>query len=316
MPNLKDIRRRIKSVKSTQKITQAMRMVAAAKVKRAENRIKNARPYLGTLNALMSRVVCALKANGDLAALEADRVKNLSLLQSRPIKTVGLLILTSDRGLCGAYNANVLRQALQLKQLYESQALKVKLYAVGSKAVQAFSRLGVKPDDFLGRMSQMSAAPTVSDARQIVATLSNAYQDSHIDQLVVLSTRFRSLISFKVEKFTLLPLDATQLTQDTPTSESVPSETTLTPTSSELLLEPSPAMVLDNLVPMYLQQTVFGLLLDAAASELGARMTAMANASNNARDMLNRLTLLYNKARQTSITQEILEVVSGAEALR
>jgi F-type H+-transporting ATPase subunit gamma len=315
MPNLKDIRRRIKSVKSTQKITQAMRMVAAAKVKRAENRIKNARPYLGTLNALMSRVVCALKANGELAALEADSVTNLSLLQSRPIKTVGLLILTSDRGLCGAYNANVLRQGLQLKQLYESQGLKVKLYAVGSKAVQAFSRLGVKPDDFLGRMTQMSAAPTVADARQIVTTLSNAYQDSTIDQLIVLSTRFRSLISFKVEKFTLLPLDATQLTHDTTASES-PSDTTLRSPSSELLLEPSPAMVLDNLVPMYLQQTVFGLLLDAAASELGARMTAMANASNNARDMLNRLTLVYNKARQTSITQEILEVVSGAEALR
>jgi F-type H+-transporting ATPase subunit gamma len=312
MPNLKDIRRRIKSVKSTQKITQAMRMVSAAKVKRAENRIKAARPYLGTLNALMAKVVSSLKASGDLATLETETVKNLPLLQSRPIQTVGMLVLTSDRGLCGAYNANVLRQALQMMRLYESQGTKVKIYAVGTKAVQAFARLGVKPENFLGRMTQMTAAPSVSDARQIVATLSQAYQNHTIDQLVVLSTRFRSLISFKVEKLALLPLDATQLGQDDTQKTSTESAVV----TSELLLEPSPAMVLDHLVPMYLQQTVFGLLLDAAASELGARMTAMANASNNARDMLNRLTLVYNKARQTSITQEILEVVSGAEALR
>ncbi|MEB3244896.1 MAG: ATP synthase F1 subunit gamma [Vampirovibrionales bacterium] len=306
MPNLKDIRRRIKSVKSTQKITQAMRMVSAAKVKRAEGRLKAAKPYLQTLRALVSDVSERLAQAPDLLA-KAKYGAMLSGSAARAVKTIGMVVISSDRGLCGAYNTNVIRAALHQKKTYEAQGVTVKLYLVGNKAIQTFARLGVQETDLIGRMANMTAAPSVADARLVTDNLIEAYQTGLIDQVVVHSTLFKSLISYQVEQTSLIP------TQPVSAAAAAPEKRA---TTAELLLEPSPQAVLDGLMPMYLQQTLYGMLLEAATSELAARMTAMANASSNASDMLNRLTLVYNKARQSSITQEILEVVSGAEALR
>jgi F-type H+-transporting ATPase subunit gamma len=316
MPSLKDIRRRIKSVKSTQKITKAMRMVAAAKVKRAENRVKATRPYAGHLRQVFSAVFKAL--HNHVSTISGSRY--VELLKPRPVKNLGLIVMTSDRGLCGSYNATILRQAFRLEREIRQRGLTPRLYLVGNKAVQAFGRY---PNvEILGQTSQMTAAPSVEDANGIANTMVKAFLDGKIDTIDVLSTHFISMISYKVQMTPVLPIrshidwepdlippvDAAYHFSEAPTEQVA--------IKPEMLLEPDPVQVLDKLVPMYLSHIIYTLLLEAAASELAARMTAMSNATSNAGDMINRLTILYNKARQAAITQEILEIVGGAEALR
>ncbi|MBY0450311.1 MAG: ATP synthase F1 subunit gamma [Cyanobacteria bacterium] len=300
MPNLKDIRRRIKSVKNTQKITQAMRMVAAAKVKRAENRVKATRPYAQALLSVFRDVYTALipQAGGLSGSKYGD------LLQPRTVKNVGIIVYSSDRGLCGAFNSTIIRQAFKIERELLAKGLTPKFYLVGNKAVQAFNRYSESP--VLGKISNMTAAPSIHDANTIASTVIDAFLSGEIDQIEVLSTHFKSMISYKVETTPLIPVI---LPEDVQTRSS---ETGL---SAELSLEPSPEEALERLVPMYLSQSLYALLLESAASELAARMTAMANATNNASDMIGKLTILYNKARQATITQELLEVVGGAEAL-
>jgi len=312
MPNLKDIRRRIKSVKSTQKITQAMRMVAAAKVKRAENRVKAARPYSAALRSVFSGVFNEMRNH--LGALEGSRY--LELFRPRPVRNIGIIVYSSDRGLCGGYNTSIIRQAFRLEREIKERGLTPKFYLVGNKAIQAFSRYS--NSEILGRSANMSAAPTVHDANTIAETMVKAFMDGQIDTIDVLSTLFQSMISYKVQMTPVIPVHSFIDWEP----ELIPSLDDLQHAipgnhlKPELLLEPSPAAALDRLVPMYLGNLCYTLLLEAAASELAARMTAMSNATNNAGDMIDRLTILYNKGRQATITQEILEIVGGAEALQ
>jgi F-type H+-transporting ATPase subunit gamma len=302
MPNLKDIRRRIKSVKSTQKITQAMRMVAAAKVKRAEARMRATRPYANALQETFAEIYGLLAQQG----IERASSKYADLLVPRDVKNVGLLVISSDRGLCGAYNTNIIRQGMQAYRRLKAEGKEPHFYLVGNKAIQAFSRIpGVK---ILGRMANMTASPAVHHASVIAESLIQSYLNGSIDAIEVITTQFRSLISFKVTEQSLIPVDTQALNAATDGASSRSAR-------GELLLEPSLPEVLDQLVPMYLSRLLYAMLLDASASELASRMMAMSNASNNASEMISRLTLSYNKARQASITQEILEVVSGAQAL-
>lgn len=305
MPNLKDIRRRIKSVKSTQKITQAMRMVAAAKVKRAETLMRAARPFSDQLREVFVQVYNRLK--NQTGALEGS--KYTALFSPRPVQNVGIIVMSSDRGLCGAYNASVIRRAIQLEKRLLAEGLTPHFYLVGNKVIQAFHRYSKSP--VLGRIANMTAAPSFHDARVVAETVLTAFLDGKIDSIEVLSTRFKSMISSSVDELPLVPVD--KLRDGLAEASTTPS--THKGPQAELLLEPDPGAVLDQLVPMYLGQTLYRLMLEAAASELAARMTAMSNATTNASDMIDRLTLVYNKARQASITQELLEVVSGAEAL-
>lgn len=311
MPNLKDIRRRIKSVKSTQKITQAMRMVAAAKVKRAENRVKATRPYAADLRQVFSQVFNEMQNHSQ--SLAGSRY--MELFRPRPVKNIGILVFSSDRGLCGSYNTSIIRQALRLDKEIKARGLTPKFYLVGNKAIQAFSRYS--DSEVLGRLSNMTAAPTVHDANLIAETMMKAFLEGKIDTIDVLSTHFQSMISYQV-----------QITPVVPVKPHIDWEPSLIPSyddlqhpvpanrvKPELLLEPSPEKVLDRLVPMYLSNIFYMLLLEGAASELAARMTAMSNATNNAGEMIDRLTIVYNKGRQAAITQEILEIVGGAEAL-
>jgi F-type H+-transporting ATPase subunit gamma len=318
MPNLKDIRRRIKSVKSTQKITQAMRMVAAAKVKRAENRVKATRPYTAELRQVFSDVFKAM--HNHFSTLSGSRY--VELLKPRPVKNLGIIVMTSDRGLCGSYNAAILRQAFRLEREIRQRGLEPKFYLVGNKAIQAFSRYSKA--EILGRTGGMTAAPGVPDANNIAEVLVKAFLDGKIDTIDVLSTQFVSMISYKVQMTPLIPIrsvidwepalipsmDAAYQVEN---DKKAQGDHKIKP---EMLLEPSPVQVLDQLVPMYLSNLIYTSLLEASASELAARMTAMSNATNNAGDMISRLTILYNKARQAAITQEILEIVGGAEALQ
>lgn len=312
MANLKDIRRRIKSVKSTQKITQAMRMVAAAKVKRAENRVKAARPYSAELRKVFSDVFNEMRNH--LNEISASRY--LELFKPRSVQNVGIIVYSSDRGLCGNYNSAVIRQAFRLERELKERGLTPKFYLVGNKIIQAFNRYS--DSEILGQMGNMSSAPTVADANQIAETMTQAFLEGKIDTIDVLSTKFVSMISYKVQISPVVPV--TSFIDWEP--ELVPSYEDIHYTvpgnrlQPELLLEPSPVGTLDQLVPMYLSNVAYILLLEAAASELAARMTAMSNATNNAGEMINKLTIQYNKLRQASITQEILEIVGGAEALK
>lgn len=313
MPNLKDIRRRIKSVKSTQKITQAMRMVAAAKVKRAENRVKAGRPYAQELRTVFSSVFNEMRHQ--LGKLEGSRY--IELFRERPVKNIGIIVYSSDRGLCGSYNSSVIRQALRLDREIKARGLTPKFYLVGNKAIQAFSRYS--DSEVLGRSANMTAAPTVEDANVIAETMTKAFLDGKIDTIDVLSTHFVSMISYKLQLSPVIPVKSYIDWE----ADLVPHyETPLHPEASdkrhmkaELQLEPDPVKMLDRLVPMYMSNIFYMLLLEGAASELAARMTAMSNATNNAGEMINQLTIVYNKVRQASITQEILEIVGGAEAL-
>jgi F-type H+-transporting ATPase subunit gamma len=297
MPNLKDIRRRIKSVKNTQKITQAMKMVAAAKVKRAENRVIAARPYAKTLAGLLTTVMQRVQQSGDVVpGLEA-----LGLGVTRPVATVGLLVISADRGLCGAYHATMVRRLTQLLKEYAQQGVQVKVYLVGQKLIQSFKRVG-QPNQVLGQLAHMTAAPTIHHAQLITEQLMQAYQEGTIDRVDVLATEFISMIASNVVHVPVFPIQPAEAT-------------TQQATTGTLLIEPDPASVLRQLVPMALTNRVYQALLEASANEQASRMTAMSNATKNAGEMINKLSILYNKARQASITQEILEVVSGASAL-
>jgi F-type H+-transporting ATPase subunit gamma len=312
MPNLKDIRRRIKSVTSTKKITQAMRMVAAAKVKRAENRVKAARPYSVELRQVFSAVFNEMKNH--FHAISESRY--VELFRPRKVHNIGLIVYTSDRGLCGGYNSSVIRQAFRLEREIRQRGLTPKFYLVGNKAIQAFGRYSDAV--VLGTLSNMTAAPTVEDANIIAETMLKAYLNGEIDTIDVLSTHFNSMISYKMQVTPVVPVRSIIDWEPEliPSLDDIQHSTPAHQMKPEMLLEPNPIAMLDRLVPMYLSNVFYTLLLEASASELAARMTAMSNATNNAGEMITRLTIEYNKVRQAAITQEILEIVGGAEALK
>ncbi|MEI7473233.1 MAG: ATP synthase F1 subunit gamma [bacterium] len=301
MANLREIKRRIKSVQNTQKITQAMRMVAAAKVKKAENAVKASKPYSEELIKAFTRVMETNPVIGNKEMKTRLAIDNYpALLSQRDIKTVGLLVITSDKGLAGAYNANIVRRAVsRIKELKQS-GLQVKLFVVGQKGLNALKNTD---NEIINNYVKLPAIPTVSNGSVIVEDIAEAYVKAEIDKIEVITTKFKSLMSFEVQNFQLLPVEVSQEKKENIIQE-------------EMLFEPSPEDVLSKIVPLYLSNRVYQSLLESAASELAARMTAMAAATKNASEMIHKLSLIYNKARQSSITQELLEVVSGANALK
>ncbi|MEM0951711.1 MAG: ATP synthase F1 subunit gamma [Cyanobacteria bacterium P01_H01_bin.74] len=317
MPNLKDIRNRIKTVTNTKKITQAMRMVAAAKVKRAETGVKSSRPYTEALVHLFYRLI----TNIDTKQVDANQSSLMSMIKPREIRSVGLIICSSDRGLCGAYNSTIIRQAFNLERKIKAKGLVPKFYLVGNKIIQAFSRYS--DASILGKSSGFTAAPAYENAEQISNTMVQAFLADEIDTIDVLSTHFISLISSKVKVTPVNPIRSlSDLMPAGLENAKLPNEKSETETksetgpNSELLVSPDVFTVLNHLVPMYTTNSIYNLLLEGAASELAARMTAMSNATNNAGEMIQTLSIQYNKARQSAITQEILEIVSGADALK
>lgn len=315
MPNLKAIRDRIKTIKDTRKITEAMRLVAAAKVRRAQEQVMASRPFADRL----AQVLYSLQTR--LPFQDVD----LPLLAKRPVQTVALLVVTGDRGLCGGYNANVIRRARERIQELEAEGVKYTLVIVGRKAAQYFQRRNYPIDAVYSGLEQI---PSASEAGQIASELLSLFLSETVDRVELIYTKFVSLISSKPVVQTLLPLDpqgletaddeifrlTTRGSQLQVNREKVAS--TLPALPSDMIFEQDPVQILDALLPLYLNNQLLRALQEAAASELAARMTAMNNASDNAQALIGTLTLSYNKARQAAITQEILEVVAGAEALR
>ncbi len=314
MPNLKSIRDRIKSVKNTKKITEAMRLVAAAKVRRAQEQVIATRPFADRL----AQILYGLQAR--LRFEEA----NLPLLRKRDVQTVGILVITGDRGLCGAYNSNVIRRAENRAKELQAEGIDYRFVLVGRKATQYFQRRNQPISSVYTGLEQV---PTAAEASKIADDLLSLFLSESVDRVELIYTRFVSLISSRPVVQTLLPLDPQGLeVQDDEIFRlttragqfQVEREKVAAPTQSlpqDMIFEQDPIQILDALLPLYLNNQLLRALQESAASELAARMTAMSNASDNAKELIGTLTLSYNKARQAAITQEILEVVGGAEAL-
>ena len=294
MASVQDIARRVRSVKNTRKITKAMELVAAAKLRRAEARIVAMRPFAERMLELMAGTARA-----------AGSVRQLPLLQRREIATVAIVPITGDRGLAGAFNGQVLRRAFALDREFRAEGLQVRWLVTGKKgrSTLSFRRL-----ETVGAWTGFSDAPSYADAQAIAHRLAELYTAGEVDRVVVIYNHFESALVQRVTAQEVLPIAEDLLETD----EEERREDAL---RGDFIYEPEPEEILARLVPVYLETEIYRALLESSASEQGARMTAMRNASKNAGELIDRLTLDMNRARQAAITQEILEVVAGADAL-
>ena len=301
MPNLKDIKSRISSVQNTKKITKAMKMVAAAKVKKAENTVKAARPFSDELLHLFRKMLATV-GEYSVAGLHVQRALDNypELLEKRDIKTEGLLVITSNKGLAGAYNSNIIKTAIARIRANKERGVNTVIYPVGQKAVSAFKHAGKYFELKEGYIS-IANDPTATGANIIAEDIAEDFVSGHIDKIDIITTHFNNMMSYNVVSWDVLPVKVEQADAHE-----------LDPVKE---FEPSPHSVLQQLVPMYITNSIYQALLEANASELASRMTAMSAASNNAEEMINTLTIDYNKARQAAITQEIVEIVSGAQGV-
>ena len=285
MANTIDIRRRIRSVKNTQQITKAMKMVSAAKLRRAQDRMFAARPYAAALREVLSSVA---------TRVGEDEVAGHPLLQTREERNVLLVIVTADKGLCGAFNSNVIRAAMNT--IREHNWNSVELLPIGRKALDYFRR---RPIPIRGEATQVFQALSLGTAQGIAQTLINDFVTEKVDAVYAVYNEFKSIIAQNVRGERLLPLE-----RDWDKAE----------TEVDYLYEPDPQQILAGLLPKHIEFQLYRILLESAAAEQGARMTAMEAATKNASEMIDYLTLTYNRIRQASITKEIIEIVSGAAA--
>ncbi len=289
MASLRDIRKRIKSVKSTRQITKAMKMVSAAKLRKAQEAIMAARPYAQTLEALINELV---------SRVEPGSVSH-PLLAERPVKKSEVILVTSDRGLAGGFNANVSKAAWRYLKDEGSKLEQSHITTVGKKGGDFLRARGFSVrKDWAGAIARISYAT----ASEIAAEAAKRFLDGEVDAVYLGYNEFVSAISQKVTFVRLLPFETSKKKSDG--------------VLVDYKYEPNPQAVLDALVPQALNTRIFRALLESAASEHGARMSAMENATKNAGEMISRLTLFYNRTRQAAITKELMEIVSGAEALK
>jgi len=299
MASLKDIRGRIASFKNMRKITRAMEMVAAARLRRAEQRIEALRPYADAIRRMTSR-----------ASQAAESIPNLPiLLEKDEVRRVGLLLVTGDRGLAGPFNAQIIRAGNRRAAELRSEGAEVVWYASGRRGESSLRFRGLDID---AAWTGFTDRPAFSDARAIADGLASAYVDDKVDRVEILYNGFISAVNQEVRHETLLPLQQADVLEDEDETagEDEPEQRAL------WIYEPDPEEILARLVHDYVEISIYRALLESTASEHGARMTAMRNASDNAADLIDDLTLEANRQRQAEITQEILEVVAGAEGLQ
>jgi F-type H+-transporting ATPase subunit gamma len=299
MASLKDIRGRIASVKNIRKITRAMEMISAARLRRAEQRIEHLRPYADALRRMTSR-----------ASKAAENIPNLPILEEKEqVSTVGILLVTGDRGLAGPFNSQIIRAGNARARELRSEGAEVLWYASGRRGISSlqFRELPVG-----GSWAGFTDRPAFSDARTIADGLTSAYVDDKVDRVEIFYNGYISAVNQEVRHETLLPLQQADVIGDDEEHDEDDD-----PHSRALwIYEPDPEEILARLVPDYVEISIYRALLESTASEHGARMSAMRNASDNAGEMIDDLTLEANRQRQAEITQEIMEVVAGAEGLR
>ena len=295
MASVQDIKRRVRSVRNTRKITKAMELVAAAKLRRAEARIAALRPYAERMRELMIGTARATPARG------------FPLLEARDdVRAVAILPLTGDRGLAGGFNAQIIRRSLALEREARAQGQDVRWLVVGKKGR---STLRFRRYDVECAWTDFTDRPTYADAAAIARKLSDLFGQREADRVVIVYNHYVSPLTQTVSVEDVLPIPRAALEEE---EEKSAYEIAL---EGDFIYEPEPELILARLLPTYLETTVYRALLESAASEHGARMTAMRNATKNAGELIDRLTLEMNRARQAEITQEILEVVAGADAL-
>ncbi|HWI73103.1 MAG TPA: ATP synthase F1 subunit gamma [Baekduia sp.] len=298
----RDVKNRIASVQNIRKITRAMEMVAAARLRRAEQRIEHLRPYAGAIRRMTRQAAEA--AGGEMASLPI-------LKQHEQERRVALLLVTADRGLAGAFNSQIIRAGVRAAVEYEEQGKEVVFWATGRRGVSSLTFRGREPE---GAFTGFTDRPAYANAREVAESLMAAYIDDKVDKVEVFYNGYVSPLVQEVRRETLLPLqEATILEGSERETEGAEGES-----GHHALVEyePDPAVILERLVPDYVEISIFRALLESTASEHGARMTAMRSASENAGEVIDDLTLEMNRARQAEITQEIMEVVGGAEALQ
>jgi F-type H+-transporting ATPase subunit gamma len=300
MATLKDIRARIGSVKNVQKITRAMEMVAAARLRRAEQRIEHLRPYADAIRRMTRR-----------ASEAAENIPSLPILQEREnISKVGLLLVTGDRGLAGPFNSQIIRAGTRRAGELDGEGESVLWYASGRRGV---SSLEFRGHDLAQGFTGFTDRPAYSDAREIADALTSAYVDEKVDQVEIIYNGYISPVRQEVRHETLLPLQHADVLGEEEEEEE--SEEEERHRRALWIYEPDPEEILARLVPDYVEISIYRALLESTASEHGARMTAMRSASDNASELIDDLTLEANRQRQAEITQEIMEVVAGAEGL-
>jgi F-type H+-transporting ATPase subunit gamma len=288
MPSLIDIRRRVRSVKNTQQITKAMKMVSAAKLRRAQERVIAARPYAAMLEKMLASVSGAARGT--------DMAGELPLLAVRPEKRVQLILVTADRGLAGGFNTNLIKAAQRF--LAEHAGHDVVIEAVGRKGRDFFAKRAKLSGEHIGLVNKV-AKLTYAETQAVTQRVTERFINGEIDSVYLIYNEFKSVMTQKLTETKLLPIemkDAGDAPQD-------------------YIYEQSPDVLLGTLLPKYLENSVYRAILESIAAEQAARMTAMDSASSNAADVINKLTLYMNRVRQASITKEIIEVVSGAAAL-
>lgn len=295
MPNLIDIRRRIRSVKSTQQITKAMKMVAASKLRRSQERVIAARPYAATLAATLASVTGRIPPREDGAPAHPL----LAQREEKDVKKVVLVVVTGDKGLCGAFNTNVNRAAGAFVREKRKAGIEVSLVTLGRKGTDFWKRRTVPVLEARPGLFQRFGYDT---AAEIARSLAVRFTASEVDAVYVVFNEFRSVISQIVGVKRLLPIELAELGADGG--------------GTDYLYEPAPDVILGRLLPRHVEFQLFRALLESNAAENAARMTAMESATKNASEMIDSLTLTYNRARQAKITKELIEIVSGAEALK
>src|SRR6185436_18979149 len=299
----RDVKQRIDSVKNIRKITRAMEMVAAARLRRAEQRIAHLRPYAGAIRRMTRQ---AAEAAG-------SEISNLPILKQHENENrIGILLVTGDRGLAGAFNSQILRAGLRAASDYESEGSDVVFYASGRRGV---SSLGFRGREVAGGYTGFTDRPAYADARQIAEDLITAYVDDKIDRVDIFYNGYISPLVQEVRRETLLPLQEATILEAEEDHDEDEKDGDGSGHHALVEYEPDAEEILQRLVPDYVEISIYRALLESTASEHGARMTAMRNASQNAGEVIDDLTLEMNRARQAEITQEIMEVVAGAEAL-
>jgi F-type H+-transporting ATPase subunit gamma len=302
--NQKVIRKRIASVKSTQKITRAMKMVAGARLNRAQQRITAMRPYAMKTTTVLADVTAAVRAYTSLS--HAGDGEGHPLLAQREVKSRLLLVITADRGLCGAFNTNINRRAHSVWREADKNGQSIRLCIIGRKGRDYFRRRsGPIHEVFQGVWDQLG----LEQARRVGRSILEPFIRGEVDRIDLVYNEFKSAMTQRVVVEPLFPLPPIG-TSDPRDAEAETIE------ASEFQFEPSQQLVLERLVPMYIEISILRALCESMASELGARMTAMDSATKNASDIIDKLTLQYNRARQAAITKELMEIIGGAEALK
>jgi len=293
MASLQDLRRRIASVRNTRKITKALELVAGARLRRAQSRIEEMRPYADRMQELMVGTARA-----------AASFRNLALMQRRDVQRVALLVVSGDRGLAGPFNGQVLRRAFELERQVRSEGQEVTWLAVGRKGA---STLRFRRYEVTAQWAGFADKPGYHDAQAVGHKLAELYEAEEVDRVVLIYNRYESALVQRVTTTDLLPIREEVLADDEQEERKGP--------SADFIYEPEPEQILQRLLPVYLETEIYRALLESAAAFLASQMTAMRNASKNAGELIDNLTLSLNRARQAEITQEILEVVAGADAL-